>query len=522
MHGGCPNFVKFPEKHPFSFRITYKTESFSRLRFWQAQLLNFAGRFQKDISVVVVPGKLQHIPASMFGEFSRQHQKVIANGVDRGSRVVLGQTQPLEPMDQIVGQEQQLQKGHVGHPLLGGNFVEREKVEQLPDGPFHIGSRLVSLPDHPRLRVEIGHESRIGVAAHLEQRQLLSLLRVLRQWTSHHNEPVLLFPALRLKMKFRHRPAKRNFPKASSLGQRQVALGLAADNNVAKAGFIQVSDQLSRKKSRIGQNPDPRPSHVRRDLFQAAPDQCASAGVRSRIAGAQRPVPKLLAVSLQTQKWMIRGAPLLLGVVTQPGPLLFSIQGQDDRVEVEDQARTRIGQREQLRPELIMQARDLSDGCGRESAQKTAQGSLVWKLLQSDQREKQAIVLKDLGFAHARESRDENKEKHQNHIGRVVIGPVGSVSKNALQSAAQTQFVTKALDQEQTPEVGEGVRLERKIQCLQAFSHRASYKKQAFGAAPITVRNGRLLARGQNVRFCRENKPFEEIGGLVRASFRFN
>ena len=117
---------------------------------------------------MIILGKLENIAASVLGEFSRQHQKLIANGLYGGARVILGQTQPLKPMDEVVGKEEQLQEGDVGHPLLGGNFVQGKIGKQLPDGPFHIGTRVVGSSNHPRLQIKIGHESRIGVPACFE------------------------------------------------------------------------------------------------------------------------------------------------------------------------------------------------------------------------------------------------------------------------------------------------------------------------------------------------------------------
>jgi hypothetical protein len=217
---------------------------------------------------------------------------------------------------------------------------------------------------------------------------------------------------------------------------------------------------------------------------------------------------------------MIGGTPFLFGIIAHPRPLLFSREGEDHRVQVKDQARSWIGQGEQLRPELSMQARDLPAGSGRKAAQEATQGGLVGKLLQSDPRNEQSVVLKDLGFVHAWESSDENIQKYQDQISRMIIGPIWSIPENTLQPAAQAQFVPKALDQKQTAEVGEAVRLERKIQCLQPFAHCAVNKKRVFGLAPQTVQNGRFVARGKNATFCPANKAFDEILRAVGAFFR--
>ena len=129
-----------------------------------------------------------------------------------------------------------------------------------------------------------------------------------------------------------------------------------------------------------------------------------------------------------------------------------------------------------------MQARDLPDSFSREAAQKATQGGFVRKFLEADQRKKQSIVMEDLGFVHAGQSSDQNIEKHQDQIGRMIMGPIRRVLENAFQSAAQTELVTKALDQEQTTEVCERLRLERKIQCLQAF--RISPGRKSRGSVP--------------------------------------
>src|SRR5258707_6835830 len=165
---------------------------------------------------------------------------------------------------------------------------------------------------------------------------------------------MLLLPSARFKTKLRHPPAEGQFLKAGLVGLGQIDLRLAAYNDITAACLVQITDQLSRKKSRIGQQTNPRTGHLRGHLLQAALHQSASPGVGSRIPGTQRSVPKLLAVSFKAQEGMIGGTPFLFGVVADSGPLLFSIEGQDHRVQVKNQARARIGKGEELASDLIM------------------------------------------------------------------------------------------------------------------------------------------------------------------------
>src|SRR5258708_16114044 len=329
-------------------------------------------------------------------------------------------------MNYIVGKQEQLQKGHVGHPLLRGNFVQREIIEQLTDGSFHVGTRLISFPNPPRFQIQIGHKSRIGVAADLEQGQLIGFLRSFWQGPSHHDKPMLLLPSPRLETKLGYRTDEGHLSKPGLVSQRQVKFGLGANNNIAAACLVQITDQFSRKKSGIGQQSNPRACHLRGNLLQTSRHQSTGAGIGSGISGTQRSVPKLLAVSFETEDRVIGGPAHLLWVVTHARPLLFAVEREDNGVQMEDQAGSSFRKAKQLRPQLIMQPGNLPDGFGTEPAQKTAQGCLVGKPLQSNQRTKQSVILKNFSFADAWKASDQNVEKNQNQIRRMIIHPPSS------------------------------------------------------------------------------------------------
>src|SRR6266511_2607887 len=105
-----------------------------------------------------------------------------------------------------------------------------------------------------------------------------------------------------------------------------------------------------------------------------------------------------------------------------------------------------MGQAEQLRAQLIVQAGHLPDRLGGKSAQESAQGRLVGKCLQPSQRKKQTVVAQHLRFAEPWQSRNEDVEEKQNQISRVVSGPPWRRLKNPLQPPTQAQPVAKALN----------------------------------------------------------------------------
>ena len=57
-------------------------------------------------------------------------------------------------------------------------------------------------------------------------------------------------------------------------------------------------------------------------------------------------------------------------------------------------------------------------------------------------------------------------------------------------------------------------------QCLQCSSHCQSIKMRHFGGAPITVQNGRFLARTENARVGLGNGQFQTLSRAVCAFFR--
>ena len=149
-------------------------------------------------------------------------------------------------------------------------------------------------------------------------------------------------------------------------------------------------------------------------------------------------------------------------------PLLLAIDRQNNGIQVELQLRPRLRQCEQLGPQLIVQANYLAYRRGRQAYEEAAQCGLIRESFQSDQRQKQSVVMENLGFIHALKAGNQDVEQRHDHVLGSVINPAGRGLETALEATAQTQLVTKPLNQEQPAEVGQRVSVERIIQCLQA------------------------------------------------------
>ena len=123
-------------------------------------------------------------------------------------------------------------------------------------------------------------------------------------------------------------------------------------------------------------------------------------------------------------------------------------------------------------------------------------------------KKEETIVLQNLRLTDSRQSRDEKVHKQQNQIGRMIITPRRDGLENSFEPSSQSQLVAKALNQEETTEVGQRLRIERKPQCLQAFSHVDPSEKRVLRVTPITSQLVNLLAHTQNRRFARQKRAF--------------
>jgi hypothetical protein len=75
-----------------------------------------------------------------------------------------------------------------------------------------------------------------------------------------------------------------------------------------------------------------------------------------------------------------------------------------------------------------------------------------------------------------------------------------------LEVAAQAQFVTKPLDQEEATEVSQGIAIKRKLQCLQASAHFRREQNRNWGGVSISSLLVRLLTPAQKAVLNQQNQ----------------
>ena len=107
------------------------------------QTIDFLRRVHEQLALMVILRQMQDVAASPARQSSRHYQQIGAQRFQRRVQILRRQTQSLEPMRNIEGQQHQLKEGNVGQPVGGGNFAHRQIVQQFANVFFDGGARTV-------------------------------------------------------------------------------------------------------------------------------------------------------------------------------------------------------------------------------------------------------------------------------------------------------------------------------------------------------------------------------------------
>src|ERR1700730_1338453 len=121
-------------------------------------------------------GESEPRAVSSANELHRHEQNLLAQGLE--CRVPKGrrQTETFEPIDQVVGEQEQLKVGFVGEEVACGDTPECVIPFELANDQFDAGAIVVKAPEVERLQSEIADQDLVVVAAQLGQRQVLAPL----------------------------------------------------------------------------------------------------------------------------------------------------------------------------------------------------------------------------------------------------------------------------------------------------------------------------------------------------------
>ena len=156
--------------------------------------------------------------------------------------------------------------------------------------------------------------------------------------------------------------------------------------------------------------------------FSGKPSGRLLPGRRSSVARTQSSVPEFLAMSFETKEGMIRASSGLLGIVTDSSSLLSAVDGNHHRVQIEDQTVAFAGQSPEIGPEAVVEPGQLTNRLRIQSFQESSKSRLVRKTAQSQNFQKEAVVLQDFGLADALQPHNDGIQQAPGSIRKNGIG----------------------------------------------------------------------------------------------------
>ena len=114
------------------------------------------------------------------------HEQALTKPLQSSSLQMGWNTETFEPVQQVVGQQHDLEECLVGLEVVGGNFAQGIGVFQFSDNQLRPRSLVVEPPKVEGLQREISDHGLVGVAAHLEQGALCR--RFFRHRSADHDE----------------------------------------------------------------------------------------------------------------------------------------------------------------------------------------------------------------------------------------------------------------------------------------------------------------------------------------------
>jgi hypothetical protein len=284
------------------------------------------------------------------------------------------ETETFEPVDQVVSEKDQMKIGLIGSPISGGDFAQGIGFEEFSNDEFSRGSLIVKTPEIQGLQREIGDDHMVGIASHLEKRELPGGL--VGNKTPHHDEALSGFPSPRFVFELGHPEPGKDLLVMQTSKASLNRFGDSGHNGIERRDSLKILGNCMVVEGRIGSYTDL--SNTRGQLGDAFFQNLD--GVRSwmDIAREIDSFPDIARLSFETEKGLIRGPSPLLRIEPHSGSLLLSIDSENFGIEVEDYGGERIGFHEKMASESIV---EVLKGCQPSRAkpfQKPPQGGRIW------------------------------------------------------------------------------------------------------------------------------------------------
>ena len=261
----------------------------------------------KGFAMNVSDRQSEVIDAARVNQPRGKDQQFCTQSLQSGLLPALRQTQKLEPLHEIVSQNDQIKMRFVGQKVVSGNFAQRKTFFEFFDIQFGSGSTFVKMPNARWGKPEVGDENVIKIMFGFPESGLLFLLLSAIVGTTHRNKTVRFGKIVWLIKETGGLPAvAAKGAITQSLNTFAQGLGQFGNDHKSDSSLVEGSAERVIVESGIG--PQANPIKIRRQLLQAFLKEDPNASRRSRVAGSQNSVPATTGVPLETQQRVIAGA----------------------------------------------------------------------------------------------------------------------------------------------------------------------------------------------------------------------
>lgn len=209
---------------------------------------------------------------------------------------------------------------------------------------------------------------------------------------------------------------------------------------------------------------------------------CGSMG----ITGPEFSMPEVFGESLKTEKRMIGRSTPFHGIVADPGSFLFSVDGQDRRVDIEDKARGNVVACCHAEQESVMQFAELRQEDWGQPQQEPPQGGGIGIGGQSREISEDTILLQEMSCLKTFDAQDHGVKNGQDRLADTEVVVSLLESKIGGQSLLHSKSSKKSVKEIYASKVSEIGITEGNRKMTGAFGHyNEPYLKSSFRCNPL-------------------------------------
>jgi len=401
----------------------------------------------------------------------RSREEFGANGLQDGRIPRFRQTNLLEPIDQVVSQEDEMKMNLIGQEAVGGNTAQRESLFELSNVEFAASSWFVKVPDILRGQIQIGNKNMIEVFLVFPESQLFLRLLNFGFGPTQHAEAMRLVPILRLITELSDLPS---FLPEGVISQRPDfelnRSGHLGDDGVSNPLLVEWFDEFVVVESRVAA--DTNSIEVFGNPVLTTHKKTLSAADWMSISGSQDAMPAIPASAFETNQWMITRTSGLFGIVSDFG--FFDLPAehrQNGGIEIEDQAAGISSELPNSLAQRVVNAYQPIELLRADALEEFSQGGRAGKAFEPQQTLKVTVVSQNARVGEPLHASDHRVDHGQYQFCWMIAQAAAIPANLPLQQPFDIEFSTKLLEQEHPAVMRQGGIVEGDFDISDTFAH---------------------------------------------------